>query len=487
MGDIRVPCNCGDPECQGYRLDDLGKHPFFVPIDKSLYDKNARILGDENSEKAAFPFGIVKTSSWEFDGERTDLHDLFAVFWGVYLRVSGIANSALFSERGFAISSEIYARAVIPLDWGKNYRGLPDDELRLLLAKTSVHLPSFVHRIFLDGDDDDILDNRADFEQPPWLGFVLDHCVIGDDKQYELQTRDWPKWTCFTEIESGLTVAEISNQAAANLKNSFERFTPSTYYGVERWAIKTDELRNAVSFSVLETLKGLAQKVDGRIDETLLIIPMGSHVLAIGSRSLICIADDCGHSAYNDEQSKIESRREKEASFFLTDAKCIWNNKISDSRFEEMIGELVKAERGVARVRQVGSTREADDGRDFIAEWTAPKVTSLMNGVERSLFAPSDSVEEILVQVKIRSKGVGRSDAHGLRDSIEHHDCTGLLFVAYPNVTTTLNDHLHKLRKQGKWWIDWWNRIDIEDRLLRNTDIAERYNDVVVLVRPDDR
>ena len=64
MGDIRVPCNCGDPECQGYRLDDLGKHPFFVPIDKSLYDKNARILGDENSEKAAFPFGIVKTSSW---------------------------------------------------------------------------------------------------------------------------------------------------------------------------------------------------------------------------------------------------------------------------------------------------------------------------------------------------------------------------------------------------------------------------------------
>jgi len=38
------------------------------------------------------------------------------------------------------------------------------------------------------------------------------------------------------------------------------------------------------------------------------------------------------------------------------------------------IGDLLLAERGVQRVRQVGGTRDRDDGRDFMLEWVLPPI-----------------------------------------------------------------------------------------------------------------
>jgi len=478
LSDTWIPCDCGDQDCPGYRLDDLGSHPFFVPFDKSQFvEESTR----KDNQRNQIPFGIATTSSWEFDGERTDLNDMFAVLWGAYLRCAGICSVNFFSDRGFFISTEIRSRAVIPIDWGVTYENWPWAKQKLLLAKTSVHMKRFVYECFFHQEADSVLSKREPFESPPWLPEIVESLSLSGPESYELQTRQLPQWTCLSAIEEGLTVTEIPKSTAKKLRVRLRQGDQENFVSATRMAIKDDQLRNAVEHKVLKILTQVIATIDQSESEAPLVIAMASYVVGIGQRSIVCIATDCGRSAFNDELVQISEKRQREAEFFLTDVKCAWSNRISDDRFEELIGELVKAEKGVLRVRQVGNTREADDGRDFIAEWLKPDITSALNFNVDLTNASLSQVCQVLVQVKIRTKGVGRSDASGLRDTIEHHDCQGLLFVAFPNVTTTLNDHLQKLRRRGDWWVDWWNRGDIEDRLRRNTDIANRYPDVVVL------
>ena len=106
--DVYLPCDCGDPDCRGYRLSDLGLHPFAVPFQRSRYTEDSEASLEPDT---SLPHAFVKTSSWQFDGERTDVNDLLAVLWGVYLRAAGIANIALLSE-GSVMNSVYLSRSM---------------------------------------------------------------------------------------------------------------------------------------------------------------------------------------------------------------------------------------------------------------------------------------------------------------------------------------------------------------------------------------
>jgi hypothetical protein len=153
---------------------------------------------------------------------------------------------------------------------------------------------------------------------------------------------------------------------------------------------------------------------------------------------------------------------------------------LDDARFEALVGELLTRERGMHWVRQVGATREADDGRDFLAEWSVPPVGLHVGGLSDGQ-TPLYERRYVVIQVKLRSRGVSRGDLPGLRDTVEHYQGSGLLVVAFPQVTTTLLDHLNELRRRGSFRVDWWGRAEIDQRLRRHPEITVRYPDLVRL------
>ena len=179
----------------------------------------------------------------------------------------------------------------------------------------------------------------------------------------------------------------------------------------------------------------------------------------------------------------FRSRREAEAAVFMTDARVIWSERIDPERFEALIGELLMREPGMHWVRQVGATREPDDRRDFLAEWSTPPVGLMTQGVADGMSSPNQRLR-VIVQVKVRGRGVGRSDLTGIRDTIEHHDVSGMLVVGFPNLTVQLSDHLDRLRRGQRFWIDWWGRPEIDLRLRRNPELTKRYTDLVAFSRP---
>lgn len=252
--------------------------------------------------------------------------------------------------------------------------------------------------------------------------------------------------------------------------------------GVDATLYRTDQFSNAARTKILERLAWLVKQVDGQ-SSPLVIVPTDSHVIAIGSRSIAAVRDNAGRDLFDAEREKLADRRAQEAAWLNEDHICRWAEVIDDGRFEQFVGELLTLERGVHRVRQVGATREPDDGRDFIVDWmTAPD-----RGGHTRRGPEDDSLSErreVLVQVKVRRSGVGRSDLPGIRDTVEHYQCTGLLLVAFPRVTVPLMNHLAELRRRGKWWVDWWGQTELEERVRRNPEVAGRFLDLVRLDRP---
>jgi hypothetical protein len=91
-------CECGDPDCPGGVPI---RNPFRFAVDQVSLDINDAEL-----------YLCVRTTSWEYDGERTDLHDLLSLLWAASLRVREAASVRLVTMLNdfTGIESEIYAR-----------------------------------------------------------------------------------------------------------------------------------------------------------------------------------------------------------------------------------------------------------------------------------------------------------------------------------------------------------------------------------------
>jgi hypothetical protein len=425
----------------------------------------------------------VRTTSAEWSGDRSDIHDLISLCWAAGLRVREVASAQLYVILNPATGEEdlIYARplllprlAIVPVDAAPEI----EDALRFEAA-LAYHLM------------DDALGlhkSYGRFEEPEWsvkpswLGQVCGAVgVQGSSSNYNVTYRELNGWTHFRAWRKDVSIAEIGVEAATKLREGFEGFAPARSTGVTREVFRSERFVNAVPFSSLKLAENLTAIVDGsRSTGGPMIVPLDSHVIAIGERSIAAVPGDCSPDAFAHEKQLVDRRRDAEAKVFLADAKAVWSEQIDEGRLQALVRDLVTVEPGVAWVREVGGVYEPDAGRDLIADWyVGPDRSRYVRvGAEDSVRTP----RRVLIQVKSRRRGVGRDDARDLYDTLRQHGCDGLLFVAYPRVTTALFDKLDNMHSDDIW-VDWWESSELERRLRERPDIGARFTDLVNLVR----
>lgn len=408
-----------------------------------------------------------------------------SLFWAVCLRMREVASVQLLSElNGFSgIPSEIYARLLILRQLGSIEGEMGTRPIYETLGRESIFAYDAFQEVFGVAASGGLSLGPTTFlPEPDWVGAVRKVLRLRTRAGYEFRRRSAPRWNVFSHVKKGVTVAEIGKDVVERLLSLFADFNPAKVDGVERVAIRSTSLVNAVPHAILKQAQNLLEAVEGTRDPPQMMIPLDSHVVLVGKQSIIALASECGVECFDAERALMEVRHQNEAEVFHYDTECIWADTIDDSRFEDLIGELLLRERGMHRLRQVGATREGDDGRDFMADWSLTPFTGPVVGVSKGE-VPLNMRMEVLIQVKLRKRGVSRSDVPNLRDTLEHYDCAGLLVVAFPRVTTQLFDHLREMRRRGQFWVDWWGKPEIEHRLRRNSDLAARYSDVVRLER----
>lgn len=462
-------CECGDPLCPGNV-----SFPWPFKVNASYVGPNANDLSGYFS---------LRTTSWEWDGERTDLHDLLSILWALSLRARDVASVHLIAELNPAtgIDSEIYARILLPRQEGTiaNLVGRPYLKALSVEAYAANELITEMFGVPASGPSE-IRDSGADYQNPPgWVAAARQRLRLPSSSGWEFNHRKALDTKVFTSLKRGITIAELGERPMMTLHDRLASFQPAVANVGDVCAIRSPHLLNAVGNKQISRANSFLRMMEGGTPDPT-IIPLDSHVVFLGNQFLVSIAAECGAAAFEAARVATERRRLAEAEVFLTDAEVCWAEHIDPARFEGLIGELILREEGVHWIRQVGATSEPDGGRDFIADWTVPPVGLSTVGVVDG-GVPLHVRRHIAVQVKLRTRGVSRSDLSGIRDTIEHYECSGMLVVAFPNVTTQLLDHLSQLRRRGIFWIDWWGRPEIDGRLRRYPELAARYRDLVSL------
>jgi hypothetical protein len=437
-------------------------------------------------DETGFVYLSCRTTSWELPGERTDMHDIFSVLLAAYLRTRRENYSAtLWDVSNPAVpvpETELYARYLtLTQPWKSMIRTDPGSLVDFETLWSSVeafewHFP----RLFTW--------ERANDQNYAWEGDVeywgkhVAHAThekistpqVQDDDRVQFNKRWGPDWLYYRSIRTNTTVL-ASAHAACSLEELFTGQTQQqVIMGPNRQLYISPRVKSAVPVRVEHLGRELLKRLNGTTC-AVTTMPLENKVVFVGGIYIVVLARHCGCEEFRAETQRIEQRHRREASVLFPASHYTWSEPLPDDRFELLIRELLEQEPGVERVRKVGHSRDADRGKDLLADWytTRPPETSIPDGC-----APGFR-RKVVVQVKATAKAVNKDSVRDIRDTMDDHQASGYFLAVASHLTSDLTDHLDRLRSGGIYWADWWNRAEIEERLNRYPEIAQRFTDVV--------
>lgn len=448
----------------------------------SLYEQALRFRDREQD----YIGGVVRTSGAQFDGDRTDIHDVFSLIWGAVLRAFGLGSVLLIDEAHGFVPGEIGARHLIinQCPW-KISEGRFEEAQQSMNAWTSFayHLLDDVFQWNRAG-----VTSRPDLatthfeEKPIWIDQVNKY--LRYPKEPSFNKRAWPLWIYFAAHNSGVTIVRMPKIRVRYLKVILSPFVPEVADGKTNLVLFANGIPNAVPYKVIKKARKLLS-LSGDACSNLVLLPIDSHCLFIGDKTIVAIRSDCGRGLYESEKKLMISRRSRENRVFFTESNINWQTPVSERDFEDLCLDLIRREPGVVRAKPVGTTYDRDGGRDILIDLKIPiphkssdenrKKDKKKTGFEGT------KVIRAIAQVKSRSKSVGKSDVQDIRDTLEHHKAEGFLLIAFPQTSSALVDHLDNLRRTSNPYTEWWETSDIEAKLRRHPDIAKCYPNLVTI------
>ena len=465
----------------------LQKAPVFSCAD--LTHEPFRVLSDEvqirgRSEQTLV--GMVKTSGAQFSGDRTDIHDVFSLIWGAVLRGFGIASVQLIDESHGFVPGELGARYLLFGQSPWKVTGSSIEAARRALNAWSAFSFHLLDDVFQweQGRRETRHDRMTDSSRktPAWSARISK--ALKDPKDFIVSRRTFPRWAYCSSKKCGVTVVRLPSKRLSNLRAILGPFSPQIANGVASYAILANGIPNAIPYDVYERARDfLALTKD--VHKRVLAVPLDSHCLFIGNKTIVALRGEYGRSRFEDERQRTMARRAIENQVFMVEAVVQWRKPLDAGALEDMCVELVRREPGVVWAKPVGGVYDRDGGRDILIDWKTPREHVPGHKIEPSEGSmprgrKSTRIIRVIAQVKLSSRTIGKTHVRDIRDTLDHYDADGFLLVAHSRISSGLVDHLDKLRMTIAR-VDWWEAVDLEERLRRHPDIAQRYDQLVSL------
>ncbi|MGW6236838.1 restriction endonuclease [Streptomyces sp. NPDC055094] len=424
----------------------------------------------------------LRTTSWEWPGERSDLHDGFSSIAAAFLAANEIASCALLDVPHPVISNagaEIYARYIsLEQPRGGYFKATESGSLELMAFIEGLYgLESFLHAAFPMHPAGDYESESSRNGEEAWGNQVRRALGEAADPQEDIYgIRSEPEWSYYRCAKEDISVfqgPEISAAFSALANATRKRSLPGVSGSLEI----RGELHNFAPDEKVSRLTEIVGMLSGvKADSPPEVMSLENCVI-LGSHGFVVMAGAAsGHRAFDSEKEQVLLRHQSEVEYLFRGSAFSWAPSVDGGRFQSLVHDLLQREPGVAEVRAIGNANEPDGGRDLIVDWYTPLQA---NGVTQENARRLTTKRRIIVQCKALSKSVGKSKIPDVRDMLEHYDAQGYLLAASGDVGTTAIDYLLGLRTRGDFFTDWWGRHEIEDRLRRNPDVANRYPDMV--------
>ncbi|SMG57762.1 restriction endonuclease [Paenibacillus aquistagni] len=423
-------------------------------------------------------WGYIRTSSWAFDGERSDLHDLISSIVAITLRATNNISTSLLTQEhplthlyGIDMSNEIHSR-LISFERHNLMNFQLSEETEFITGRIihSSFLSAFIMDTVLSYTEPHIPDFKSYHEKAKKIATYLDGEY--NHEKHNFMARNKPFWAWFRSFESKISVFELGSKVLDKLKHLFSKsYIPTNLEGVTKKIIITDKLGNAVNRKRYDKGLELLEFLESNYEQVK-IVPIEDRFFILGREHLISIDDDCGEKSFKDEVKAVRNRNDMERSVLFPVTQFVWQEKINGERFEKLIRDIFVVDPSVRWIKRVGSGTQGDGGKDLEMEMVFKKQI-LIDSNE-----PPYEIKKILVQCKAYQSNVNKSNVQDIRDTIDMHGADGYHLVVSSQITRQLHEYLRNLRDRGML-IDWWNREDIEDRLRMHPEIVGRYPDIV--------
>jgi len=422
----------------------------------------------------------VRTSSWTYPGERSDLHDVISIAFSAFLKFSDSKIScSLISVINPAVpelDNEIYARYIVPIQYDFSKFSNKND-LKLFCERLVLGMFLFENLFWRLAFhlDENLQTEELNYSFELSDSFNETMKIFFDEESYlNTAVRDYPSWEYIGDSKNGLTVVE-SKELAFYLSTFIESFdNESLITGINGNLLLTKEYKNFLLKKDIDKITSIFKKFG---DNPEFIFPLENKIIGVGEELSVFIDSFCDFQSFKIEKEKIKQRHLNESKLLFPPEKVIWADKIDDDKFELLIKALLERQEDIVWTRRIGHVNEPDGGRDLIAEWLIKP-----SGKEsRKTGEQPNKIKRIIVQCKGYKNGVGKSDVTDIRDTIEHNDCDGYFLAVSSHLKRSLTEHLEKMKYSGKYWIDWWTKDEIEFKLIENIDIAKKFSDIITI------
>ena len=427
-------------------------------------------------EMIAFNF-YCRTTSWQYNGERTDLHDSLSVFFAVFLKQLELCSIFTVPVQNPATEAEaeIYGNYLIPVqvdpglinakaaDLGKidilisalfifeqflwnQYGGCPCDECRSRLDY------EFDYR----WED---MDSRRLNQAKNILGY--------NEMLVSYIERTLPTWFYYRNFKTRATL--IDSPAIMPFFHAKPASSVKPVKGLSGDLMIGKHFQHYLSNVSRKKLYAYFRKLKDKQPE---LVILENKLIAVGERFIVSIDTDCGLHRFKKEREKVRERHNAEFELLFSQQTLVWADRIQDDLFENLIKDLLEREPNVSRVRKLAHTRERDKGADLIAEWI----------IAKDRVAPGENpyvTINVIIQCKAYKNGVGKSDVPDIRDTVEHRNYDGFFLATSSYTKASLSEHLDKLRIKKQLWVDWWTSAEIEERLKKHEDLILKYSSIL--------
>jgi hypothetical protein len=434
-----------------------------------------------------------RTTSWDWIGERTDLHDVGSVVFAAALRASVGTSTRLRDSYNPATSlaGELYGRYILPEQPLKSSLLLEHTAEQAEPLLTGAELGhSLLHRLglFSHGTSSQRF-SRDTPELRSWTDVVRAALLEDDDEPLREDAlayqRGEPSWLYYRSEGLGLSVVQSRPLAStvrflARAGEDLAVKLPSVNGELQMLDGVGNFISSASASGCLSILNEIEQSGarPALMPATFaFLLPLEDTLVASAGDHVLIMEDETSRHFFERERAELRRRHEREARLLYPSTVFRWTDPPDPARFEEMIRELLEREEGVLFVRKAGPTYDRDAGRDLIVDRILPR-------------APEEQLQEgaspfrharIVGQCKVASNGrsVGSHRVLDVLDTIVRHSADGYLLAVSTELSSSVVDKLDRYRREGRGYIEWWTRLEIEQRLRQHRDIADRYHDLV--------
>ena len=441
-------------------------------------DSRIQIHIESIADDVSVVYLIVKLFSFDFSGDRTDLTDILSMLFAAFLRINNFFSVSLIDIDHPVLeeTSCVYAKLLtINQPNGPIYRNeLLHEKLFTIMGYIELF---YIWMGPIQAELDHL--NNSCFEKISFADWDLVTKEIasshfGKSDEYNIIHRETPSWY-YSNLYGEISII-LCPYLAQKLKELYHGLYKEEFIsGVDSNLHLSGNIKNAIPHEVISTAYSIVTEFEKKNDCDIQCIPIENSFLLITDNHIASFSCNCGLEQFKCERDKIEIRHKAENELLFPVNNFSWAESIKASEFEDLILELVNKENGVDWARKVGSTNSPDGGRDIICEWYIPK--KQLDNDNELLFEK----KTVIVQCKAYKKSVGKSDVTDIRDMLEHYNADGFLLATSSQLTPPLTDHLLSLKKN--YWVDWWNRPELEDRVNKYQGLISSFPGVFTASR----